>query len=54
MIKIFVVVLLATLAITKASPPCLGCPSQIPDEKAYAALNNSLTKLTAGEGPNYR
>ncbi|NP_001295970.2 sarcocystatin-A-like precursor [Musca domestica] len=57
MMKLFVVVLLATLAIAKASPPCLGCPSAVGDEKgtsdATNALKNSLAKLAAGDGPHY-
>ncbi|XP_061395046.1 sarcocystatin-A-like [Musca vetustissima] len=56
--KLFVVVLLATLAIAQAnSPPCLGCPSPVGDEKgthdATEALKDSLKKFAAGEGPFY-
>ncbi|XP_073820261.1 sarcocystatin-A-like [Musca autumnalis] len=58
MMKLFVVVLLATLAIAKPnSPPCLGCPSEVGDEKgthdATEALKDALKKLAAGDGPHY-
>ncbi|XP_013117172.1 sarcocystatin-A-like [Stomoxys calcitrans] len=57
MMKLFVIILLATLAFVKASPPCLGCPTPLEDEKGFEKatnlLKNSLAKLAAGEGPNY-
>ncbi|XP_075144534.1 sarcocystatin-A-like [Haematobia irritans] len=55
MMKIAFVVVLAVLAVVKAEDvPCLGCESTLSPEKAAATLNNSLNKLTAGEGPHYK
>ncbi|XP_013113896.1 sarcocystatin-A [Stomoxys calcitrans] len=62
MIKpVVVIVLLATVALAKAqgfTPLCPGCPTVLESPadfaKATNVLKESLTQLTAGEGPNYK
>uniref|UniRef100_A0A1I8NTJ0 Cystatin domain-containing protein n=1 Tax=Stomoxys calcitrans TaxID=35570 RepID=A0A1I8NTJ0_STOCA len=56
MMKLFVIVLLATLAIANAvgDTHCPGCVTNLKTEDAAASLNKSLNKLATGDGPHYR
>uniref|UniRef100_A0A1I8P447 Cystatin domain-containing protein n=1 Tax=Stomoxys calcitrans TaxID=35570 RepID=A0A1I8P447_STOCA len=56
MLKLFVIVLLATLAVVRADEEkfCAGCPSDLKAEDAAAELNKSLAKLATGDGPHYK
>ncbi|XP_061395045.1 sarcocystatin-A-like [Musca vetustissima] len=56
--KFFIIAFLSVLAIAKANEICAGCVTNLTDDKgierATTALNNSLKKLAAGEGPTYK